>query len=97
MAQTVKNPPARQVNQVQFLGWEDPLEKGRKSDWGKRGLGTGVWGWAQSVVLGSSVTVHQKTCTMKEAIKKTNRQLTPVRKYNLFAAIASTQDLEKSN
>ena len=28
MAQTIKNPPARQVNQVQFLGWEDPLEKG---------------------------------------------------------------------
>ena len=27
MAQTVKNPPAMQVMQVQFLGWEDPLEK----------------------------------------------------------------------
>ena len=28
VAQTVKNPPAGQVSQVQFLGWEDPLEKG---------------------------------------------------------------------
>ena len=24
----VKNPPAMQETQVQFLGWEDPLEKG---------------------------------------------------------------------
>ena len=28
MAQTVKNLPAMQENQVQSLGWEDPLEKG---------------------------------------------------------------------
>ena len=28
MAQLVKNLPARQETQVQFLGWEDPLEKG---------------------------------------------------------------------
>ena len=27
MAQTVKNLPAMQKNQVQSLGWEDPLEK----------------------------------------------------------------------
>ena len=27
MAQTVKNPPATEI-QVQFLVWEDPLEKG---------------------------------------------------------------------
>ena len=27
MAQVVKNPPAMQETQVQFLGWEDPLEK----------------------------------------------------------------------
>ena len=26
--QTVKNPPAMQETWVQFLGWEDPLEKG---------------------------------------------------------------------
>ena len=26
-AQTVKNLPAMQETQVQFLGWEDPLEK----------------------------------------------------------------------
>ena len=26
--QTVKNPPAMQETGVQFLGWEDPLEKG---------------------------------------------------------------------
>ena len=26
MAQTVKNPPARQETQVQSLGWQDPLE-----------------------------------------------------------------------
>ena len=28
MAQTVKNPPARQETQVRSLGREDPLEKG---------------------------------------------------------------------
>ena len=27
IAQLVKNPPAKQETQVQFLGWEDPLEK----------------------------------------------------------------------
>ena len=26
--QLVKNPPAMQETAVQFLGWEDPLEKG---------------------------------------------------------------------
>ena len=28
VAQLVKNPPAMQEIPVQFLGWEDPLEKG---------------------------------------------------------------------
>ena len=28
MTQTVKNRPAMQATRVQFLGWEDPLEKG---------------------------------------------------------------------
>ena len=28
-AQLVKNPPAVQETLVQFLGWEDPLEKGQ--------------------------------------------------------------------
>ena len=28
MAQTVKNLPAMQETQVQYLGWEDPLENG---------------------------------------------------------------------
>ena len=27
VAQTIKNPPATQETWVQFLGWEDPLEK----------------------------------------------------------------------
>ena len=27
MAQMIKNLPAMQETQVQFLGWEDPLEK----------------------------------------------------------------------
>ena len=31
VAQTVKNPPAMQETQVQFLGQEDPLEKGMTS------------------------------------------------------------------
>ena len=26
--QMIKNPPAMQETQVQYLGWEDPLEKG---------------------------------------------------------------------
>ena len=28
VAQTVKNPPAKQETRVQSLDWEDPLEKG---------------------------------------------------------------------
>ena len=28
VAQLVKNPPAIQETMLQFLGWEDPLEKG---------------------------------------------------------------------
>ena len=28
VAQLVKNPPAMQKTPAQFLGWEDPLEKG---------------------------------------------------------------------
>ena len=28
VTQLVKNPPAMQETPVQFLGWEDPLEKG---------------------------------------------------------------------
>ena len=28
MAETVKNPPAMWETQVQYLGWEDPLEEG---------------------------------------------------------------------
>ena len=29
MAQLVKNLPAKQETLVQFLGWEEPLEKGK--------------------------------------------------------------------
>jgi len=29
IAQLVKNPPAMQETPVQFLGWEDPLAKGK--------------------------------------------------------------------
>ena len=29
VVQLVKNPPAMQETPVQFLGWEDPLEKGK--------------------------------------------------------------------
>ena len=29
IAQLVKNPPAMQETPVLFLGWEDPLEKGK--------------------------------------------------------------------
>ena len=29
LAQLVKNPPAMQETLVQFLGWDDPLEKGK--------------------------------------------------------------------
>ena len=29
VAQLVKNPPTMQETWVQFLGWEDPLEKGK--------------------------------------------------------------------
>ena len=29
VAQLVKNPPVKQETWVRFLGWEDPLEKGK--------------------------------------------------------------------
>ena len=29
VAQLIKNPPAMQETWVRFLGWEDPLEKGK--------------------------------------------------------------------
>ena len=29
VVQLVKNPPAMQETRVRFLGWEDPLEKGK--------------------------------------------------------------------
>ena len=29
IAELVNNPPAMQVTPVRFLGWEDPLEKGK--------------------------------------------------------------------
>ena len=29
IVQLVKNPPAMQETLIQFLGWEDPLEKGK--------------------------------------------------------------------
>ena len=41
IAQLVKNPPAMQETPVRFLGWEDPLEKGKATHssilaWSKR-------------------------------------------------------------
>ena len=32
IAQLVENPPAMQKTLVHFLGWEDPLEKGKATD-----------------------------------------------------------------
>ena len=57
IAQLVKNPPAVQETLVQFLGWEDPLEKGclptpafwpgeshrLYSPWGRKELDTTEW------------------------------------------------------
>ena len=49
IAQLVKNPPAMQETQVQSLGWEDPLEKGKATlcsvlawriPWGRKALDT---------------------------------------------------------
>ena len=49
MAQTVKNPPAKQKTWVQSLGWEDPLEEGMATHssilaWSIR-IDRGTW-WA---------------------------------------------------
>ena len=33
IAQLVKNLPAMQETPVRFLGWEDPLEKGKATHW----------------------------------------------------------------
>ena len=38
IAQRVKNPPAMQETLVQFLGWEDPLEKGQATHSSMLGL-----------------------------------------------------------
>ena len=37
--QLVKNPPAMQETLVQFLGWENPLEKGKATD-------SSILGWS---------------------------------------------------
>ena len=41
IAQLVKNPPAMQETLVQFLGWEDPLEKGQATHSSILGLNAG--------------------------------------------------------
>ena len=41
MAQLVKNPPAMQETPVQFLGWEDLLEKGKATHSSILGLPSG--------------------------------------------------------
>ena len=38
VAQLVKNPPAMWETLVQFLGWEDPLEKGERTHFSIIGL-----------------------------------------------------------
>ena len=38
LAQLVKNPPAMQETLVRFLGWEDPLEKGKATHFSIPGL-----------------------------------------------------------
>ena len=44
IAQLVKNPPAMQETAVQFLGWEDPLEKGQATHSSITGLPCGSAG-----------------------------------------------------
>ena len=41
IAQLVKNPPAMQETLIQFLGWEDPLEKGQATH--SSILGLSLW------------------------------------------------------
>ena len=41
ITQLVKNPPAMQKTLVRFLGWEDPLEKGKATH--SRILGFPLW------------------------------------------------------
>ena len=38
MAQLVKNPPAMRETWVQSLGWEDPLERGKATQYQYSGL-----------------------------------------------------------
>ena len=44
IAQLINNPPARQETLVQFLGWEDPLEKGQATHSSILGLPCGSVG-----------------------------------------------------
>ena len=57
VAQTVKNPPAKQETRVQSLDWEDPLEKGTATHssilawripWTESLLGYSPWGSSES-------------------------------------------------
>ena len=55
VAQLVKNPPATQETWVHFLGWEDPLEKGKATHssilaWRFHGLFS-PWGHKESDVI----------------------------------------------
>ena len=44
MAQKVKHLSAMQETQVQFLGWEDPLEKKKATFWPGEFHGLYIWG-----------------------------------------------------
>ena len=52
MAQMVKKPPAMQETWVQFLGWEDPLEK-------EMATHSSILAWRIPIDIGTwQVTVH---------------------------------------
>ena len=56
VAQVVKNLPAAQENQVQSLGWEDPLEKGMATH-----TSTPAWkSYGQRTLVGYSPWGHKE-------------------------------------
>ena len=62
LAQMVKSLPAMQETQVQFLGWEDPLEKGMATH-------SSILAWRipwQRILVGYSPRGHKESDTAKQ-------------------------------
>ena len=91
MAQTVKNLPAMQKTWVRFLGWDDPLEKGKATTpvfWAKECHGLcSPWG-RKELDMTERLSLSLSLCQCKlKSVKET---------FSLYFVILVEQKLEKN-